>query len=494
MRLFEKVVTNPVELYRPPSSFSDRPNPGEVLETLNPHLEAAEPPICPFPEPRIKLTALSDMKKLGYKGLAMKLLEASDILDERIEYFAKVVQRHHKLEESAFGDPASQKTSEIIAVGRIASDSLEGKLNAASLVLETSRRMSNGVRVPLNVGKLKSFQFFPGQIVALRGINSSGREFTVHEVLDIPLPPNAATTPDERANHLERLRGGPDAMDSDDAPITPLTVLFASGPYTADDNLDFEPLRTLCSEAADTLVDAVVLAGPFIDAEHPLIATGDFDLPAGVSVDEDSATMTTVFKHLVSPAITKLAAANPSVTIILVPSVRDVLNKHVSWPQDAFSRRELGLPKNVRTVGNPMVFRMNEVVMGISSQDVLWELRHEELVGGVRAADAFSRVSRYLLEQRHFFPLFPPTDRRKLPKTGATDAVGGGALPPGAMLDVSYLKLGEMVPERDSEKDGEDSEKSIVRPDVLIMPSALPPFAKVRDISLSLSDLLYTHT
>jgi DNA polymerase alpha subunit B len=32
------------------------------------------------------------------------------------------------------------------------------------------------------------------------------------------------------------------------------------------------------------------------------------------------------------------------------------------------------------------------------------------------------------------------------------------------MLDVSYLKLGEMVN---------------VRPDVLVVPSALPPFAKV---------------
>ncbi|KAL2176442.1 DNA polymerase alpha subunit B N-terminal-domain-containing protein [Thermothelomyces heterothallicus CBS 202.75] len=447
----------------PSSSFSDRPNPGEVLEILNEQLEAAEPPISPFPESRIKLAATSDQKKLGYKGLAMKLSEASEILDVRIEEFAAEVMRHHKLEESAFGSPASQSTAEIIAVGRIASDSLEGKLNAASLVLETSRRMGNGLRVPLNLGNLKAYQFFPGQIVALRGINSSGREFTVHEVLEIPLLPSAASPPDALASHLARLRGGPDAMDSDETPTLPLTVLFASGPYTADDNLDFEPLHTLCSEAADTFVDAVVLTGPFIDMEHPLIATGDFDLPAEASYDPDAATMTTVFKYLISPAINRLVAANPSVTVILVPSVRDVLDKHVSWPQDAFPRRELGLHKSVKIVGNPMTLRMNEMVLGVSSQDALWELRSEELVGGARAADALSRVSRYLVEQRHFFPLFPPADRRRLPKTGAADAAGRG-LPPGAMLDVSYLKLGEMIE---------------VRPDVLVVPSALPPFAKV---------------
>jgi DNA polymerase alpha subunit B len=435
-----------------------------VLEILNEQLDPAEPPICPFPESRVKLTAASDQKKLGYKGLAMKLSEAAEILDDRIDDFVGLVMEHHKLEDSAFGSPASQGTTEIVAVGRIASDSLEGKLNAASLVLETSRRMGNGLRVPLNLSKLKGYQFFPGQIVALKGINTSGRDFTVHEVLDMPLLPNAASAPDALATHLARLRGaGPDAMDSDDTPSPPLTILFASGPYTADDNLDFEPLHTLCSEAADIFADAVVLTGPFIDMEHPLIAAGDFDLPPEASYDPDTATMTTVFKYLVTPALNRLVAANPSVTVLLVPAVRDVLDKHVPWPQDAFPRRELGLHKTVRIIGNPMTLSVNEMVLGISSQDALWELRHEELVGGARAGDALSRVSRYLVEQRHFFPLFPSADRKRLPKTGAVDGMGGG-VPPGAMLDVSYLKLGEMVN---------------VRPDVLVVPSALPPFAKV---------------
>ncbi|GAB1314444.1 DNA-directed DNA polymerase alpha subunit pol12 [Madurella fahalii] len=443
----------------PPLSFSDRPNAGDVVEILNEHLPAAEPPIVPFSESRIRLTAASDQKKLAYKPLAMKLTEAAEILDERIGQFIGLVTEHHKLEDSAFGNAASQGTSEIVAVGRIASDSLEGKLNAASLVLETSRQTGNGLRVPLNMGKLQGYQFFPGQIVALRGINSSGREFTVHEVLDIPLLRNAASPPDALSSHLERLRGGPDAMDSDTEPM-PLNILFASGPYTADDNLDFEPLHTICSEAADTYVDALVLTGPFIDMEHPLIASGDFDLPDEAHYEPDTATMNTVFKYLISPALNRLVASNPRVTILLVPSVRDVLDKHVSWPQEAFPKSELGLPKTAKIIGNPTTLNMNEMVLGISSQDVLWELRHEELVGG-KPADpvALSRVCRYLIEQRHYFPLFPPTDRQKLPKTGTAEGV-----PPGAMLDVSYLGLGEMVNSR---------------PDVLVLPSALPPFARV---------------
>lgn len=448
------------------AAFNDRQNAGDVTEVLNNHLKPAEPPIAPYGESRIKLTAASDQKKLAYKPLAMKLSEASEILDDRIDEFQGIVKEHYKLDDAEFGSAASQSTSEIYAVGRIASDSLEGKLNAASLVLETSRRTGGGLRIPLNLKKLPGFQFFPGQVVAFKGINTSGTDFTVTEVLQIPLLHNAASTPAAIETHRERLRGGPDAMESDDEPA-PLNVIFGSGPYTADDNLDFEPLHALCSQAADTYADALVLTGPFIDVDHPLIATGDFDLPEDAPVDE-SATMVTVFKYMISPALIRLAASNPAVTILLVPSVRDIIAKHVSWPQDPFPKKETGLPRQVRIVGNPMALSLNEVVMGISSQDPLFELRSEELVGG-RPSDAqlLSRLPRYLIEQRHYFPLFPPMDRTKLPKTGTADGVATGS-----MLDTSYLRLGDMVN---------------VRPDVLVVPSALPPFAKVVESVLAIN-------
>lgn len=445
----------------PPTSFSDRANPGETVEILNDRLNAAEPPIAPFAEPRVKLTAASDQKKLGYKPLAMKLSEASEILDDRIDNFMALIQQHHKIDENEFGSAAAQSTTEVVAVGRIASDSSEGKLNAASLVLETSRRTGMGLRVPLKMDNIRSWSFFPGQIVGFRGANASGNEFVVKEVLEVPLLPSAASSPSALEGHRERFRGGPDAMDEDSEPA-PLSILYASGPYTADDNLDFEPLHALCSQAGDTYADALVLTGPFLDIDHPLIATGDFDLPEEANFDPDTATMATVFKYLVAPAFNRLAASNPQITIILVPSVRDVLSKHVSWPQDSIPRKELGLPKMVRIVTNPMTLLINELVLGVSSQDILSQLRSEEVVsrgGGQPGTDLMSRLCRYLVEQRHYFPLFPPTDRSRLPKTGTEDGLATGA-----GLDLSYLELGEMVN---------------VRPDVMVVPSLLPPFAKV---------------
>lgn len=426
---------------------------------LNQQLRIPDPPIAPYPESRIRLVANSDVKKLSYKPLAMKLSEASEILDDRIDEFMALVQEHHQLEDSAFGNAASQSISEIIAVGRIASDAPEGKLNASSLVLETSRRMGNGLRVPLKTDAITGFSFFPGQIVALRGINVSGTSFAVSEILDMPLLKSAASAPATLEGYLQKLRGGPDAMDDGSDPA-PLNILLGAGPYTADDNLDFEPLHALCSQAGDTYADALILTGPFIDIDHPLIATGDFDLPEEAMTEPDSVTMSTVFKYLISPALNQLVASNPHIIIILVPSVKDAISKHVSWPQEPFPRKDLGLPKSARIIGNPMTLSLNEISLGVSSLDVLQELRYEELVGGKAKTEILARLPRYLIEQRNFFPIFPPSDRRTLTKTGTA-----GGMPAGAMLDTSYLKLGEIIN---------------VRPDLMIVPSIISPFARVR--------------
>jgi DNA polymerase alpha subunit B len=440
-------------------SFNDRQNAGQQVEVLNQHLAIPDPPIAPYPEPRVKLVANSDIKKLSYKPLAMKSSEASEILDDRIDEFMTLVQDHHKLEDDAFGSAASQSTNAIVAVGRIASDSMEGKLNAQSLVLETSRRMGGGLRIPLKVDAVSGFQFFPGQIVALKGINASGADFVVSEILEMPLLKSAASAPSVLEDHIQRLRGGPDAMDDGSDPA-PLSILLGAGPFTADDNLDFEPLHALCSQAADNYADALILTGPFIDIDHPLIASGDFDLPEEAMAEPDTVTMSTVFKYLISPALNQLVASNPHITIILVPSVKDAISKHVSWPQEPFPRKELGLPKSTKIIGNPMILSLNEVSIGISSLDIFTELRREEVIGGnPKDTAVLARLPKYVIEQRNFFPLYPPSDRRTLAKTGTTSEI-----PAGAMLDVSYLKLAEMVN---------------VRPDLMIIPSGLPPFAKV---------------
>ncbi|PVH99445.1 DNA polymeras-like protein alpha/primase associated subunit [Periconia macrospinosa] len=461
-------------------NFSTRENAGDITEQLNGHIALPEPPEEEeYPtESRIKLKANTDMSKFSYKTMAMKLSEASEVLDDRIDEFRQLIQDHLKLEDSAFGNPSYQSPSEIIAVGRICSDTSEGKLNTASLVLEGSRRWGSGRRVPLKVEGLPSYNFFPGQIVALRGTNASGDTFVVSEILSLPLLTQPATTPADLDTHNARYL---DSAESDPSNVRPLQVYVASGPYTTDQNLDFAPLETLLDNAATAKADAVVLFGPFLDAEHPSIRSGDFDVPAHLT-NPDQATMTDIFRHYISSAIQSLTARAPKCNIILVPSLRDAHHHHASFPQDKFLKRELGLGpagKMVQCVTNPMTLSMNEFIVGMSSIDILDMLRREEITGGkAKAINPYERGARNVIEQRSFLPLFPPTAREKFGAPAAVEEKvykeGGEEkedeqgpspfLPLGTMIDTSYLKLGEMLN---------------VRPDILITPSVLQGCVKV---------------
>ena len=413
--------------------------------------------MAPHAESRVKLTANTDMPKFKYKPMAMHLSEASEVLDDRIDEFMILIQEHHQLEDAAFGNAASQGTNEIVAVGRIASDTMEGRLNAASIVLESSRRMGAGLRVPLKVEGV-SHEFFPGQMVAVRGINASGAYFTVNEVLETPLLPPKGSLPSTLDANNELLGVTEEDTNPDGAA---LNIIIASGPYTADDNLSFEPLLALCEKAIATYADVLLLAGPILDIEHPLLATGDFDLPDDANIEPDKATLNDVFRVLVGAPLRRLAQAVPNITIIIVPSVRDTINKHVSWPQENFTKRDLGLPKQAKLVTNPVMISLNEILVGITTQDVLYDLRQElVVVGKPKNNDVLSRLPKHLIQQRHFYPIFPPSNRTRLPKPGIEDGIATG-MP----LDVAYLKLGEL---RDA------------LPDMLITPSALSPFSKAR--------------
>ena len=125
-------------------------------------------------------------------------------------------------------------------------------------------------------------------------------------------------------------------------------------------------------------------------------------------------------------------------------------------------------------VTNPITLSINEMVIGISSQDVLSELRRENVhqagKGGQFNDDFLARLAGNVIEQRHFFPVFPAQARENLPQPkrveGEVPAPGGEERSAvGACVDLGYVKLGEWLN---------------VRPDVLVLPSGLNPFAKVR--------------
>ena len=123
-----------------------------------------------------------------------KISQRSEALDDVIDDFAEIIKDAYGITE--LGDPHFVSEEAIYTVGRILSPPTDNaKVNASSLVLESSRLLGAGKRVNLKFkgpGELKvrggapgvkGFGVFPGCLVCVKGKNGGGGAFVVDEVL-----------------------------------------------------------------------------------------------------------------------------------------------------------------------------------------------------------------------------------------------------------------------------------------------------------------------
>lgn len=194
----------------------------------------------------------------------------------------------------------------------------EGRINHTSVLLEGSRDYSGGTRINLDLSELKSgkqsFSLFPGQIVAVEGMNPSGRKMVAHAICEGSAPPSPKT------NTVDLLKMHHDTQDGQ-----PLKLLHASGPYTTSDNLDYEPLVDLMGVVKEERPDVVVLAGPFVD-----IANQD----TALELDDGSklhVTYEVFFANKIAALIEELFESEPSLQtqFVLVPSLDDAVAEWV---------------------------------------------------------------------------------------------------------------------------------------------------------------------
>ncbi|EJD40894.1 DNA polymerase alpha, subunit B [Auricularia subglabra TFB-10046 SS5] len=319
-----------------------------------------------------------------YKYMYEKIPGRSEKLDEHIEMFEHLVAEHCGVDRKDLGNGYEVTDDDVIVVGRICCDE-DAKINEASIVLEVSREIGSGARVPIkfapNVamrGGLPAGQtgmgVFPGAMAAFRGRNGGGGWFVVNEILPLPKLPRK------------------DEARPDDA-----RICVAAGPYTYSKDFKFEPLQRLLQRVLQSQPrpTTLLLLGPFVDANHELIKLGD--------VDEHPRE---TFRREVLDRLRALRG----IDVFLVPSVRDVVSNHAVFPQGEL-REEWALPQNVRMLPNPCVTTIGGLRVAATSVDVLFQIKKEEFVKDLSAgggkADSFANLGRHILEQRSFYPLFP---------------------------------------------------------------------------------------
>jgi DNA polymerase alpha subunit B len=233
---------------------------------LNPHIELPEEYITAQPG-QIPFTVNVDMKKFGFRTMHQSLMAASEgnppsmqailnnrpVLDDRIDSVAEILQQQYSIPIEDFTNPSKPSPvpsslpthltsqNEIVAVGRICLDppTTTARLTPTSLVLESSRRLGAGSRVPLNLSGLSSFSLFPGQVVGVRGVNAQGTSLVVKELL-VP-----ARLP------------CPDVVKTD-LLTSPLKMIVASGPWGTDVG-GWEEFEGICNVASTEQVDVLIL-------------------------------------------------------------------------------------------------------------------------------------------------------------------------------------------------------------------------------------------
>ncbi|GAA5908020.1 hypothetical protein JCM6882_000201 [Rhodosporidiobolus microsporus] len=452
----------------PAIPFASRSDPLAIQETLNAHL--------PLPtsaqisaggdKARVMLAAATNPKDYEYRIGYERSMERSEVLDKIIDEAAEVFREYYSIEE--FGDPSMQSQEDILVLGRLCPETDASKLSETSTWLESSRTLGSGARVLLKFEKDMKVRgapaggggvgMFPGCIVGLKGRNGGGKLFAVKEVLMMPPLDATYTPPSELLSHQY-------GTSSKELAGNPMSVLVASGPYTVDSDLEFEPLQALVDMAKGEKPDVVILTGPFLDSSHPLIVRGEIDdLPSSL------------FRRQVSAKLASLVSVSPRTAVILIPNGRDLVSNHSAFPQAPLVKEpELGLPKGVRLLPNPCQFSINEVVFGVASVDVLWALKSQEFfrkcgdaeapaegqAEDAMAKDVMARVGRHLLRQKSFYPLFPSPPPSKM-----LDQLN---------LDITHYDLVRMG------KGGDGG------PDVIIAPSVQKQFTRIIDSTILLN-------
>ncbi|CAB1455066.1 unnamed protein product [Pleuronectes platessa] len=321
------------------------------------------------------LESSEDSLRCSYKFMFQRLRDVRNVLTDKIEELGESLKSHFNIEE--FSPVSLPAQDSMTVLGQVCCDS-NGKLNAQSVLLEAGPEQG-GQQVPVDLSELKEYSLFPGQVVVMEGMNTTGRKLVASKLYQsVPLP---FYTPEMK-------------MEMDEEPMN---VLVACGPFTTSDTLTFDPLLDLISIIVRDRPDVCLLLGPFVDSKHEQI---------------EKAQVTETFEAIFSRCIESIVDGTKSVGchLVFVPSQRDI-HHHFIYPQPPFTLPNLSKDQaqRVTLVPDPCTLLIDGVTFGLTSTDILFHMGAEEISCGT-GSDRFSRILKHILTQRSYYPLYPPVE------------------------------------------------------------------------------------
>ncbi|XP_056144380.1 DNA polymerase alpha subunit B [Lampris incognitus] len=363
----------------PSQKYSQRGAKGEVVATFG-AAEASHWAGKKDQGPRIQLDLLEGPEETlrgSYKYMFQRSRDVRNVLTEKIEELGEGLKSHFNIEEfSPVSLPAQDR---VTVMGQVCCDS-NGKLNAQSVLLEAGPEQG-GQQVPVDLSELREYSLFPGQVVVMEGMDTTGRKLVASKLYEgIPLP---FYTPEVK-------------QEMDEFP-EPVSVLVACGPYTPSDSLTFDPLLDLITVIVRDSPSVCLLLGPFVDSKHEQIEKGQ---------------VTETFEDIFSRCVESIVEGTKRVgcQLVFVPSHRDV-HHHFVYPQPPFTLPNLSKDQaqRVTLVPDPCTLLIEGVSFGLTSTDILFHMGAEE-ISCATGMDRFSRILKHMLTQRSYYPLYPPVE------------------------------------------------------------------------------------
>ncbi|XP_076656912.1 DNA polymerase alpha subunit B [Halictus rubicundus] len=260
--------------------------------------------------------------------------------------------------------------------GRI-STSIDKSTGRKTVLLEGCRRSkgdNNAPIVRLDLGGIRHYSVFPGQIVAVEGTNTAGNALLAKELFVKGHAPLA-----EPPNFTEDLK-----------------VYVAAGPFTPSDNLNYQPLWDLMERVQEDEPHILILIGPFIDYTHSEIK---------------KCTLKDTFHNFFDKILAKVmhCLQGKRTRVIVVSSNRDIHHDPV-YPTPEFTIYTNKIGSNVTnlySMPDPCIINVDGLHIGVTSVDIVRHLGQHE-VSNISGMDRLGRLAGHVLSQTTFYPLYPP--------------------------------------------------------------------------------------
>lgn len=218
-------------------------------------------------------------------------------------------------------------------------------------------------RVKLNLHEVAQYSIYEGEVVVAEGFNDANSKFNVNRLHKLQVRPPQDLYDYEylkRFNELQQQK--------------PIQCMVAAGPFTARGDLLYESLQELMARVRQECPHVLMLMGPFVDGMNEDVKSGNISFRNSQGQLE-FLDFGDLFKKVMEYIKGELEQNRVKTKLVVIPSAREI--QHIQpLPQPAYPASSFPGGNSFEPVllGNPQMFRINDITVGVVNADVVKDL------------------------------------------------------------------------------------------------------------------------